>query len=460
MEKLKHKVWLRAAVLLNFILLTLPFVWSLYGYYIYGERVLLFRKGFYLVVALFVILYVAFGHTYNAFSVSYSRISEMVYSQGLALLFANCVMYIVLSLLSLRFVNGLPLLLSFAGELLLAGIWSFLTQRMYFSMFRASKTAVVYEEARDIEGLLMESGLNKKFDVVTTITASDCIGGKMSGLKEIETVFVCGVDSNNRNVILKYCVEHDIQVFVLPRIGDVIMSGAKRMHMFHLPFLYAERYNPPVEYLFFKRLFDVVLSFVTLVLISPVMLVTAIAIKLCDKGPVLYRQCRLTKDGKEFMILKFRSMRVDAEKVGGAQLSTGDADDRITPVGRFIRKVRIDELPQLINILRGDMSIVGPRPERPEIAAQYEEQLPEFRLRLQAKAGLTGYAQVYGKYNTTPYDKLQMDLMYIANPNIIEDLRIIMATIKILFMKESTEGIAEGQKTAAVELAVTKEEEK
>jgi len=460
MEKLKHKMWLRAAVLLNFILLTLPFVWSLYGYYIYGERVLLFRKGFYLVVALFVILYVAFGHTYNAFSVSYSRISEMVYSQGLALLFANGVMYIVLSLLSLRFVNGLPLLLSFAGGLLLAVIWSFLTQRMYFSMFRASKTAVVYEEARDIEGLLMESGLNKKFDVVTTITASDCIECKMATLKDIEAVFVCGVDSHNRNVILKYCVEHDIQVFVLPRIGDVIMSGAKRMHMFHLPFLYAERYNPPVEYLFFKRLFDVVLSFLTLVLISPVMLFTAIAIKLCDKGPVLYRQCRLTKDGKEFMILKFRSMRVDAEKVGGAQLSTGDADDRITPIGRFIRKVRIDELPQLINILRGDMSIVGPRPERPEIAAQYEEQLPEFRLRLQAKAGLTGYAQVYGKYNTTPYDKLQMDLMYIANPNIIEDLRIIMATIKILFMKESTEGIAEGQKTAAVEVAATKEEEK
>lgn len=459
MEKLKHKVWLRVAVLLNFILLTLPFVWSLYGYYIYGERVLLFRKGFYLVIALFVILYVAFGHTYNAFSVSYSRIFEIVYSQGLALLFANGIMYIVLSLLSLCFVNGLPLLLSFVGELLLALLWSFLTQRLYFSMFRASKTAVVYEEARDIEGLLMESGLNKKFDVVATITASDCIGGKMATLKDIEAVFVCGVDSHNRNVILKYCVEHDIQVFVLPRIGDVIMSGAKRMHMFHLPFLYAERYNPPVEYLFFKRLFDVVLSFVTLVLISPVMLVTAIAIKLCDKGPVLYRQCRLTKDGKEFMILKFRSMRVDAEKVGGAQLSTGAADDRITPVGRFIRKVRIDELPQLINILRGDMSIVGPRPERPEIAAQYEEQLPEFRLRLQAKAGLTGYAQVYGKYNTTPYDKLQMDLMYIANPNIIEDLRIIMATIKILFMKESTEGIAEGQKTAA-ELAVTKEEEK
>ena len=115
----------------------------------------------------------------------------------------------------------------------------------------------------------------------------------------------------------------------------------------------------------------------------------------------------------------------------------------------MIRKVRIDELPQLLDILNGDMSLVGPRPERPEIAAQYEKDLPEFSLRLQAKAGLTGYAQVYGKYNTTPYDKLQMDLMYIANPSFLEDLRIIFATIKLLFIPESTEGVAAGQITAS-----------
>lgn len=148
------------------------------------------------------------------------------------------------------------------------------------------------------------------------------------------------------------------------------------------------------------------------------------------------------------MVHKFRSMKVDAEKDGVARLSTGNKDDRVTPVGRFIRKVRIDELPQLLDILRGDMSIVGPRPERPEIAAQYEKELPEFALRLQAKAGLTGYAQVYGKYNTTPYDKLQMDLMYIAHPSIVEDLRIIFATIKILFIPESTDGVEEGKTTA------------
>ena len=178
------------------------------------------------------------------------------------------------------------------------------------------------------------------------------------------------------------------------------------------------------------------------------MIAVSIAIKAYDGGPVFYKQCRLTKDGKTFMVHKFRSMKVDAEKDGVARLSTGDKDDRVTPIGHFIRKVRLDELPQLLDILKGDMSIVGPRPERPEIAAQYEKELPEFALRLQAKAGLTGYAQVYGKYNTTPYDKLQMDLMYIAKPSFIEDLRIIFATIKILFMPESTEGISEGQTTA------------
>jgi bacterial sugar transferase family protein len=178
-----------------------------------------------------------------------------------------------------------------------------------------------------------------------------------------------------------------------------------------------------------------------------VFLITAIAVK-SDGGPAFYKQVRLTEDGKQFEILKFRSMRVDAEKDGVARLSTGDKDDRITKVGHIIRACRLDELPQLLNILKGDLSIVGPRPERPEIAAQYCEEMPEFALRLQAKAGLTGYAQVYGKYNTTPYDKLQMDLMYIAHPSLIEDLKIMLATVKILFMPESTEGVAEGQTTA------------
>ena len=178
------------------------------------------------------------------------------------------------------------------------------------------------------------------------------------------------------------------------------------------------------------------------------MIVLALIIR-SDGGTAFYRQDRLTKDGKVFKVLKFRSMKMDAEKDGVARLSTGERDPRITKVGHFIRACRMDELPQLINILRGDMSIVGPRPERPEIAQQYKEFLPEFDLRLQCKCGLTGYAQVYGKYNTTPYDKLLMDLMYISRPSLVEDFKICLATFKILFMKESTEGVAEGQTTAS-----------
>ena len=238
-------------------------------------------------------------------------------------------------------------------------------------------------------------------------------------------------------------------MYLIPRIGDVLMSGAKRMHMFHLPILRVERYDPAPEYVFAKRTVDLLIAGFALLVLSPVMLAVAAAIKATDGGPVFYKQRRLTKDGAAFDVLKFRSMRVDAEKDGVARLSTGEHDDRITPVGRVIRKYRLDELPQLLNILAGQMSLVGPRPERPEIAAQYEQELPEFALRLQAKAGLTGYAQVYGKYNTTPYDKLQLDLMYIANPSIMEDFKIMFATVKILFEAESTEGVEEGSVTAA-----------
>ena len=170
------------------------------------------------------------------------------------------------------------------------------------------------------------------------------------------------------------------------------------------------------------------------------MLITAILIKAYDGGPVFYKQVRLTKDGKLFKIIKFRSMRVDAEKGGVARLSTGDKDPRITPIGRFARTCRMDELPQLLNILNGSMSVVGPHPERPEIAAEYEKALPDFKLRLQVEAGLTGYAQVYGKYNTNPYEKLEFDLLYINQMNLLTDIELMQNTFCILFSRESMEG--------------------
>ena len=267
---------------------------------------------------------------------------------------------------------------------------------------------------------------------------------------DARAVMLCGVPSSKRNDLLKYCVDRNVEAYVRPSIGDLLVKGARPVQLDNLPVLVCHRSSPAIWYLALKRLTDIVLSLAALVVFSPFMLVTALAIKIYDGGPVLYKQLRLTKDGKEFYIYKFRSMRVDAEKDGVARLAQ-EHDDRITPVGKIIRAVRIDEIPQLFCILAGDMSIVGPRPERPEIAEKYEMEMPEFALRLQAKAGLTGLAQVYGKYNTTPYNKLQMDLQYISSMGVVEDLKIMFATVKILFMPESTEGVADGQTTAISE---------
>jgi exopolysaccharide biosynthesis polyprenyl glycosylphosphotransferase len=258
----------------------------------------------------------------------------------------------------------------------------------------------------------------------------------------VEAVMLCGLASSQRNDILKYCITHEIRAYVRPNIGDFIMSSAKTIQMANLPVIVCEHSAPSLFYLVIKRTMDIVLSLCGLVMAGPVMILTAIAVKAYDHGPVLYKQARMTKAGRTFYIYKFRSMQVNAEQDGIARLAQQN-DQRITAVGKIIRACRIDELPQMLNILGGSMSVVGPRPERPEIFEQYQETLPEFGLRLQVKAGLTGYAQVYGKYNTMPYDKLQMDLMYIAHPSIIEDLKIILATIKVLFVSESTEGIEE-----------------
>jgi exopolysaccharide biosynthesis polyprenyl glycosylphosphotransferase len=193
-----------------------------------------------------------------------------------------------------------------------------------------------------------------------------------------------------------------------------------------------------LEQEFIKRTLDITVAVIGIVLTSPIMLITALAIKICDGGPVFFKQNRVTKGGKIFNVLKFRSMIVDADKDGAKKAESGD--DRITPVGKIIRPVRIDELPQFFNILFGDMSLVGPRPERVENVYEYTKMYPDFNLRHRVKGGLTGYAQIYGKYNTTPEDKLKMDLIYIEQYSIFLDIKLLLMTIKILFMKESTEG--------------------
>lgn len=444
----KHDIGCRIIKFFAIALATLPFVVCWYTYFADSVPMPFINWGNWVIIALFVALYISFARVYDAFWISVNKFSELVYSQILSVLIADAIMYIVILLINHNIPNIIPCLITLVVQILLVVLWSYGAQKWYFASFTAVKTAVVYSNhRREVLNLFKLYGLDKKFDVQLALGPQECIGD-ISQLDDFKSVFICGVSSHDRNVILKYCVANSITVYMLPRIGDIIISGAHKMHMFHLPVLRMSRFSARPEYAVVKRLFDILFSATAVFVLSPIMLITAIVIKATDGGPVFYKQKRLTKDGKIFTVYKFRSMRVDAEGDGIARLSTGESDERITPVGRIIRKVRIDELPQLLNILGGSMSIVGPRPERPEIAAQYEETLPEFRLRLQVKAGLTGYAQVYGKYNTSPYDKLQMDLMYIANPSFLEDLRIILATLKILFVPESTDGVEKGQITA------------
>lgn len=447
--KFRDNLILRIVKLMNVVVITIPFAACWLGYYSVHVYDPFYDKGNWVIIAAFSIFYAVYGRVYDAFLISINRISEIIYSQGLSAFIADVISYIIIWVLSRRFPNAFPLLAVFASQILLSAGWACASHKWYFGKFAPKKSAIIYGAWDSIDELVREYGLDKKFQIMDSGEADQCIKKHLRILNGKKTVFLCDVSSHERNIILKQCIAQGIGVYVIPRIGDVIMSGAKRMHMFHLPILFVERYNPTPEYLFIKRSFDIAVSAAALVIFSPIMLLTAAAVRLTDGGPVFYRQCRLTQNGRKFNILKFRSMRVDAESDGVARLSAGDQDDRITPVGGVIRKVRIDELPQLFNILEGSMTIVGPRPERPEIASQYEENLPEFALRLQAKAGLTGMAQVYGKYNTTPYDKLKMDLMYIANSSILEDLQIMFATVKILFLPESTQGVEKGQTTAA-----------
>lgn len=412
-----------------------------------------YGKGHLFVIALFVVLYVSLAKLYGGFDLTTSSASELSYGHAVAAVITAFFTYIVLWLLQRTLPNVLPLLAVMAGMILASALWSGPAVRLTNRLLPPKRTVLIYAYSEAMEnGQMIINNMPWRFALVGQLTVDGNPARTLAELKAMnaEAVMICGVSSSVRNDIVKFCIAEKMEAYVRPNIGDYLINGAKTMQMCSLPVMLCQRCSPSVWYLVVKRGMDIALSLAALVILSPLMLVTAAAIKLYDGGPVFYKQIRLTKDRKEFYVYKFRSMRVDAEKDGVARLAS-QGDDRITPVGKVIRSLRIDELPQLLCILVGTMTIVGPRPERPEIAEQYEKEMPEFALRLQAKAGLTGYAQVYGKYNTSPYNKLQMDLQYIGSMGLVTDLKIIFATIKVLFVPESTEGVAQGQTTARKE---------
>lgn len=407
-----------------------------------------FKLGNYFLAAVLLFTYVGFVKIYGGFLVGTSPVSDLMFSQIISIAFLQAVAYVIFSLLSYRLVSVVPFLVMFFAFSAFAVVWVLVIDFIYFKLHAPKKTIVVFNNVDSYQSIKGIRDIKKRFRVIRTVNSEKTSLDELyEYMKSVDAVFLCGVPSDYRNEVVKKCIATGKIAYVKPKISDTIIRGGRTIQLMNIPVYRCKRSDASLIYQLGKRAADIVFSLVALILLSPLMLIVAAAIKAEDGGPVFYRQTRLTLNGKQFKIIKFRSMKTDAEKDGVARLAE-DNDDRITKVGRIIRKLRLDELPQLLNILSGSMSIVGPRPERPEIAEEYEESIPEFSLRLQAKAGLTGYAQVYGKYNTPPYDKVQMDLMYIANQSFSEDFRLILMTLKIMFVPSSTEGIDKKQRTA------------
>ncbi len=459
-EKLQRAESCKRLINLSLSALSLGLVIAIFAYnwlhhfrYSLVEPLKFYKNGHLLEIAIYGVVLYMFAKMYGGMRLGYLKNAEIVFSQIFATLIADIFIYGELSLMAFQLFVPKVFIWMFLEQSAVLIVYTNLANKVYQSIFPPRRILLIHGR-HPVEGICEKfEGRRDKYIIVEKFQddgnteevcrriRESCEEGKCSA------VALWDLPVEERNILLKYCYAQSIRVYMMPKIADVILLGAEELHVFDSPMLLTREYSLTMEQRFLKRLIDIVCSAVLILLTSPIMLVTAILIKLCDGGPVLYKQVRCTKNQREFQILKFRSMRPDAEKDGVARLAKKH-DDRITPVGKVIRKCRIDELPQLFNILKGDMSFIGPRPERPEIIAQYLEVMPEFAYRMKVKAGLAGFAQVYGKYNTTPYDKLKLDLAYIENYSVWLDVKLMLLTLKVLFWPDSTEGVDTEQITA------------
>ncbi|MCR4596335.1 MAG: sugar transferase [Lachnospiraceae bacterium] len=402
-------------------------------------------------------LYLFLGKALNAFHIGIDRKANLLASQVLALFCTNMLEIFVSCAITGQFRFFPDFLWRYALLFLVQGlvtcIFIVIMVDIYRGLFPPYQILEICS-GRDEHGPILASTDDRKlhfmndrpdkYHISKVINIEDGLEAVYSAIDDYDAVLINDIPSESKNDILKECFYRGKRVYFVPKISDIISKNSEDINLFDTPLYLCRNTGIKPFQLMVKRVCDCLIAVLGLIILSPVFLFVAIAIKAEDHGPVFYRQKRVTIGGREFEMLKFRSMIVDAEKDGRPR-PAGEDDDRITKVGHRIRPVRIDELPQLINILKGDMSVVGPRPERVEHVAKYTEEIPEFVYRLKVKGGLTGPAQVFGRYNTDALNKLKMDLFYITNYSILLDLQILFETVKILVQKESTAGFSEAR---------------
>lgn len=376
------------------------------------------------------------------------RQTDLIIGQVIDLFLVNFVTYFQLCLIERTVLSAVPMLILFGVEVVVAAGLISLYTALHRKLYRPHSMLLVYGNEHSLRLKTKMDSRKDKYNISGLICADEGYDKIVREIPEYDAVILNDVPTAIRDDILKFCYSHSIRTYVAPTLSDVMLRSAQNVTLFDTPLMLVKGTGLTLAQRAVKRGMDILISSLALLVLAIPMALVAIAIKAEDGGPVLFKQKRMTLGGREFEILKFRSMIVNAEKYTGAVLAA-DNDSRITKVGKIIRATRLDELPQIFNVLKGDMSIVGPRPERKVIAEEYYKDTPEFAYRLKVRGGLTGYAQIYGKYNTDPYDKLRLDMMYIENYSLLLDIKLIVLTMRIIFDKESTQGLevsAENQK--------------
>ena len=399
-----------------------------------------------------------FLRMYGGYNIGYLRKNELSYSIAVSCFFSDAALYIIMCMFSESFLSPFPMLGLCFLQILAGSLLTSVFNRLYFYLYPARQVALLCHDKEAAHSVINKIKTSKERYKLRCVLPDTLEYEKIiKVIRNFESVIIHDIDRETKERIIDYCYNAGKRVYIVPTIQDLIMANSHMTQIFDTTAILCKNHGPSMEERIFKRFLDILVSLAGLIVLSPVMLIVGLIIHFYDGGPAFFTQKRLTEKGKIFTLYKFRSMRTDAEADGKARLASQN-DDRITPVGKFIRATRLDEIPQLINILKGDMSLVGPRPERPEIAEEYQKIYPAFKYRLKMKAGLTGNAQVNGRYNTSPLDKLLLDLTYIQNFSILSDFKILLKTFKIIFMPDSAEGFSE-EKTDLSQIEFIKHEE-
>ena len=436
-----------AEVIILIAIFSLMFAYLWNSQYENMIQVPFFRRGNWAMVWIYPLMLLIFGKLFGIFNVAVARRVDMMFSNIFNVLVVNTIEYFVLVILIRHYPSAMPLLTLFIAEVIISVGWVLGVKALNNILFPPHNLLLIHGDYSLKDLVLHVNERSERYLISEEINVSEGMDRIKDKIDQHDSVLISDLPAETRNDILKYCYDIDKRIYMLPKITDIIVSSSAQIHLFDNVAYISKNYGLAQDQRIIKRIMDIFVSSVMIICLSWLMGLIAIAIKIGDGGPVFYRQNRLTIDGKIFKIIKFRSMKVNAEEEG-PQLSTKN-DPRVTCVGRVLRASHMDELPQLFNVFIGDMSMVGPRPERPEIAGDYSALVPEFNFRLKVKAGLTGYAQVYGRYNSTPYNKLRLDLTYIQNYSFWLDIKCMVMTVKILFQKEARECIDDDKKTAA-----------